>query len=485
MLKDVFSPSRASAFLLCSLLLTPAVQAQSNAAAKRAAAKSRVEPVMVASAPAPAAKEGNGVSSGTRCGDEEALPGAAGAPGAFEASTADPRGQLQELVAMAQQRSQSLGAITLLAQAARDDWEEARAARLPIINLGGGLSHVGTKTEGLPVQQGVQGRASLNVSAPLYDSGRIEQLAAWRSQLAEAARQGLINAEQQLALQTVSLAMDRSRYQLQVQVYGQYVRKMACLVEALETIVRADRGRSSELVQATKNRQQAELAVEQTFTALRQTEIRLRRFVGDQLPPSASYSALLTQVPELGQMQADVLQAAEVAQLSAQAKAQSSYAESVAAGHKPQLSWQVGTTAITGPNRGGDWVAGVTLNIPLYNPGADHSISAARRRAEAARLQREDAIESRRYRVADMHEVAVSSFDRARRIVEILRNSDRVRAATLQQWQQLGRRSLFDVMGSEADYYSLRVAHVNALFDGQQAVALLWSMGRGVLTPLR
>jgi outer membrane protein TolC len=57
--------------------------------------------------------------------------------------------------------------------------------------------------------------------------------------------------------------------------------------------------------------------------------------------------------------------------------------------------------------------------------------------------------------------------------------------ATLQQWQQLGRRSLFDVMGAEADYYSLRVAHVNALFDGQQAVALLWSMGRGVLTPLQ
>jgi hypothetical protein len=29
------------------------------------------------------------------------------------------------------------------------------------------------------------------------------------------------------------------------------------------------------------------------------------------------------------------------------------------------------------------------------------------------------------------------------------------------------------------------VAHINAIFDGQQAVALLWSMGRGVMTPLR
>ncbi|HEX2009670.1 MAG TPA: TolC family protein [Roseateles sp.] len=449
----------------------------------RKADKTRPEAVAPLAAPV---KNG-----GTRCGEDEAPVGAANGASnaamaaALQTSSADPRTQLQELVALAQRRSQSLGAITLLAQAARDDWEEARAARLPQVNLGGTLSHVGAKTEGLPLESGVQGRVSLNVSAPLYDAGRIEQLAAWRSQLAESARQGLINAEQQLALQTVSLAMDRSRYQLQVQVYGQYVRKMSCLVEALETIVAADRGRASELTQAHKNRQQAELAVEQTLTALRQTEIRLRRFVGDQLPASASYSALLTQVPELGEMQADVLQAAEVAQLEAQAKAQSRYADSVVASHKPQLSWQLGTTAITGPNRGGDWVAGVSINIPIYNPGADASISAARRRAEAARLQREDAIESRRYRVADMHEAALSSFDRARRIVDILRNSDRVRAATLQQWQQLGRRSLFDVMGSEADYYSLRVAHVNALFDGQQAVALLWSLGRGVLTPLR
>ncbi len=31
----------------------------------------------------------------------------------------------------------------------------------------------------------------------------------------------------------------------------------------------------------------------------------------------------------------------------------------------------------------------------------------------------------------------------------------------------------------------MRVAHVNAMFDAQQIVALIWSMGRGVATPLR
>jgi hypothetical protein len=29
------------------------------------------------------------------------------------------------------------------------------------------------------------------------------------------------------------------------------------------------------------------------------------------------------------------------------------------------------------------------------------------------------------------------------------------------------------------------VAHVNAMFDAQQIVAMIWSMGRGVAVPLR
>lgn len=421
-----------------------------------------------------------------RCGEDEVgAARQAREAAAMEFSSEDPRAQLQRLVDRAMQRSQAVGASRLLAQAARDDWEDARAGEKPQISLNAMTVGIGSKQDGVTVLKGMQGRVGVNLSAPLYDFGRQRQLISWRSQLADAARLGLVSTEQQLALQTIALAIDRGRYQLQIQVYQQYVRKMACIVEALETIVRADRGRASELVQAHKNQQQAELAVEQTYSALRQAEVRLRRFVGDDLPPSASYAALLTQVPELRQAQDDVALAPEVQQLDAQARAQSSYAESVAAGQKPQLSWILSGNMAAGANRTSDYTAGISLNMPLYQPGADAQLSAARRRAEAARLQREDQIEARRYRVAELHELALSSFDRARRMVEILRNSERVRATTLQQWQQLGRRSLFDVMGAEGDYYSTRIAHVNALFDGQQAVAMIWSMGRGVMAPLR
>ena len=57
--------------------------------------------------------------------------------------------------------------------------------------------------------------------------------------------------------------------------------------------------------------------------------------------------------------------------------------------------------------------------------------------------------------------------------------------AGYRQWQQLGRRSLFDVMAADSDHFGLRIAHVNALHDGQQVNAMLLSLGRGLLVWLR
>jgi adhesin transport system outer membrane protein len=55
-----------------------------------------------------------------------------------------------------------------------------------------------------------------------------------------------------------------------------------------------------------------------------------------------------------------------------------------------------------------------------------------------------------------------------------------VRSATFQQWSQLGRRSLFDVMASEGDHFALRVAYINALYDGYEANSQLRSLGGGL-----
>ncbi len=464
-----------TALIAALLLPAPSLWALSARAAKAPMPK----PAMPApAAPAP-------VSNG-RCNEDEAGVSKSGRDASMlETSSSDPRVALQALIDLALTRSKGIGAVRLLTDAARFDFEETRASRLPTATLSTSGLGVHNTVRGLDAGRGGQATATLSASLSVFDFGRIAKLTEWRKELSNVALLGQRSAEEQLALSTVNLALDRSRYQLQGQVYSQYVRKMSCLVEALEIITQADRGRASELVQAQKSFQQAELSLEQTYSALRQTEVRLRRLVGDVLPPGVGMTATLAVLPNLDEMQADILLSPELVQAQAQVKAQRSFTESVEAGQRPSVSLTSNTTLVGGVSRQRDLNAGVSISIPILQPGANAQMSAAVKRYQATVLQRDDAVEAKRYRLLEMHEVATSSLDRARRIVEILRNSDRVRASTLQQWQQLGRRSLFDVMAAEGDYYSMRVSHVNAMFDAQQVIALIWSMGRGVGTPLR
>lgn len=443
-------------------------------------------------APPPPAPVAEAPGQGGRCNEDDAGLSRLGRDmTALETDNGDPRAALQSLIDKTLSRSKSLGAVRLMAEAARFDLEETRALSMPTATLSLSANGVRQNAGGVTVGSGGQYSATLSAGMPLWDGGRIAKLTEWRKELAEVAQQGQRSAEEQLSLNVVSLALDRSRYVLQGQVFSQYVRKMACLVDALEIITKADRGRASELVQAQKSLQQADLSLEQTMSALRQTEVRLKRLVGEPLPPSIGMSVQLAVMPDLEQMQSDILLGADVAQAEAVARSQRSFAESVIAGQKPTVNLTGSASALFrggGPNgdqRQTDFGAGVSVTIPILQPGAQAQASAAVQRYRATVMQRDEAIEAKRFRLLEMNEVGVSTLDRARRIVEILRNSDRVRASTLQQWQQLGRRSLFDVMAAEGDYYSMRVAHVNAMFDAQQVVALIWSMGRGVATPLR
>ena len=401
-----------------------------------------------------------------------------------------PRVHLQTLVADALERSHAVGAARLIADAAKLDVEETAAATAVQASLAGGFGPGGTRTRATTENAGAQLRATINLSQLLYDGGRVASLVNWRTQLAESARYGYLDQREQLALSTVALALERGRYRTQMQVYRQNVRKMSCLVAALDVIVRADRGRASELLQAQKALEQAELSQSQTQSMVRQSEIRLRRLVGDGLPPTAGLATVFANLPSLEELVADVERAHEVAALGAQARAASRFADVSASADKPQVRWAVSATAAQGlgsssasGSRGGvsgNYSAGLMLSVPLLAPGNVPARDAARKRAQAAQLQQAEALESRRWRVADLHEQAQAAQDRMRRLGDLMRSSEQVRGATFQQWQQLGRRSLFDVMSAEAEHYGLRVAYVNALYDIQQINANLLALGRGV-----
>lgn len=424
-----------------------------------------------------------------RCVDEDAPE----APASNEAplAPANPRAVLQGMVSEALQRSHAVGAAKLLAEAALSDIDETRAATGVTASASTGLGPGGARQQGITETSDAQARLSVSIGQMFWDGGRTNKLADWRTQLAESARYGQLSQQEQLALTTVALALERSRLRMTAVVWRAHVRKMGCLVEALDTITRTDRGRASEMVQARKTLQQAELTLTQTQSAVRQVEVRLRRLVGDGLPPSDGLATLFNGVPDLPELVADAERSFEISQLDAQIKAANRYAEAVEAGRMPQLSWSVAgnanatTGGTLGRTKAASYAVGLTLNVPLLSPGLAPATDAARKRAQAATLQRAEALESRRFRVAEVHEQALSAVDRARRVAEVLKDSDQVRNFTLQQWQQLGRRSLFDVIAAESDHFNMRVNYVNALHDTQQLNANLLSLGRGVIDWLR
>lgn len=191
---------------------------------------------------------------------------------------------------------------------------------------------------------------------------------------------------------------------------------------------------------------------------------------GYQLPAPASISAVLARLPDLAETRRDILLAPDAAQAGAQDKAQRSYAESMLPWQKPSVDLLASGSSVAGAALSTDWTGGVSATIRLIQPGAAPTLMAAHRRAQAALPYRDEAIEAERHRLLEMHEVATSTL---------------ARASTLQRCQYLDRRSLFDVMDAEGDHHTNRVAHANALFDAQQVVALMWSMGRGVAVALQ
>jgi outer membrane protein, adhesin transport system len=410
-------------------------------------------------------------------------------PAVAAGSARDPaaaRTAWQDLIRAALERSRAVGAARLLADAARQDLLETRAGADWQANLDAAVGPSLRRSGGATASSLLQGSAAISLSRTLYDGGRHDRLVDWRERLADAARLGQATQQEQVVLTTVSLAVDLGRYREHEQVYGLYVRKMACLVDALQTIVHADRGRASELLQVQKALQQAELARAQAQSTRRQTEIRLQRLLGEGVAVPRWPGRLVDRLPAVEQVLADARNAAELQALAAQADAAASYAQALDAGQRPHLSWTVSGSrgeALGGNVGAGHSLAlstGVQLSVPLLSPGTDNASDAARLRERAAREQYGDALESRLARVRETWEQADSSLDRAQRIRTVLGESEKVREATLLQWQQLGRRSLFDVMAAEAEHYSLRVAQVNAELDAQQLGALLWSLGAGL-----
>lgn len=416
------------------------------------------------------------------CGDE--LPVSTDAKAdTVRSAPVEPRIQLQTLALEAVKRSARLGAARLLAEASNYDLDETRGAAMPQVSLNGFIGPANTIYKNAADSKGTQITGSVNVTGLVYDGGRQSSLTRWREELSKSASASTRSTKEQVVMEAIATAVERNRYRVQAQVFQQQARKMSCLVEVLEQIVSEDKGRASELVQARKTEAQAELSRDNAMATSRQMDLRLRKIVGDLNLPIDGLGVMLGDTLDRGELLRLMGNHPDLMQLRTQADAADQLALAAAAKGKPQINWTAGSTGSSrGDNKNVGFQAGISVSYSIYSGGADQAAAmAASKRADAARQQYEEYSRVLTSRIAEVFDSAVSAQDRAKKYVEVLKDSDRVRMSTFQQWSQLGRRSLFDVMSAESDHFNLRIAYVNALHDTYQANAQLRALG-GVLS---
>mgnify|MGYP001275282879 CR=1 FL=1 len=383
--------------------------------------------------------------------------------------------QLQSMVRVATERSAAVRDAQAQVRANAQDVKQAAGARWPQVSVDVNSRY----TQGAGDNQTSAARGSpfysVSGSMPVYDWGRISQTVDSRSAGQRAAEARLDAALDTLAADTTVAALEVGRQRAAVVTADTYLRNVQRLVSMLTEITREDPGRIGELTQARSRVLQAQVNRDSLAGKLREAEIALERLIGRSDMPIDAIVAALDTVPPLQTLLEAIPEQPGLRALEADRQSQVSLAQSLASARLPQVSAVVSRAPVApGVVNGYGSYAGLNVNIPLFRGGSDIAAQrAAEERAASAAEKHEQGTVDLRTRLRVLHESATAQLGRVPEYYGLLRESDQVRRGFFEQWYQMGRRSLFELLSAESEHYSLQSAHLSTLFDGLQSNARL------------
>ncbi|WP_431225839.1 TolC family protein [Serratia sp. L9] len=308
---------------------------------------------------------------------------------------------------------------------------------------------------------------SISVTTPIYDWGKISNQVDSAEESVNAAVNSQNYTKEQLAYSTISELMNLSRYQENRVVAKAYVDRMKQLADMLEQITAADKGRASEYTQAKAKLLSARASLDDIEHQVSSSRIKLVRLLGvepdlprnitwqDSIMPSSMALAALNRNPNLLKLQAQV-------------KAAEYDAESIQAANYPQLNWVVSKN--TAKDTNGDesgWYTGLNVQWNAFSGGSQQAAQmAARAKANGAQQQYEVAYRDLEYQINNMIQTRDSSFMRAEDFDRLSVETNRVRQMFYDQWYNLGKRTLLDVLIAENDHYNNQLSAINNRYDG-------------------
>ena len=376
-------------------------------------------------------------------------------------------------------RSASVREAAAGVRASLQDVREAQAARAPQLSLEVTSRYTQVSTNS--AAQSLRGTPYFiaNATLPVYDFGRISAQVDSRMAASDAQDQRLRAVYENVAGDTVIALVELARSRALTVATDRYFDRIGQLARMITELIREDRGRTGELTQVQSRLLQAAAARSTIESRLRETEISLSRLLGDDAQAKALIDAASTAVvmnalltpPALEPLLAAIDRHPVIRQLVAETEAQSQLAKSLGSARFPQFSVVAGRTPIN-PGATTQYLdfAGLTMTVPLYRGGGDVAAERSARERELSvkerRVQTERDITAR---IRLLHQSTTSQLARADEYAQLLQISDRVRQDLYEQWSQLGRRSLFELLSAEIEHHSVRLAWINSVHDSLAA----------------
>ncbi len=311
-----------------------------------------------------------------------------------------------------------------------------------------------------------------NLTTSLFDWGYLSKTIESRKETADAGKE-FYDAQRENSAYTVATTIVELAKQRQlIRISQQFVDRMQQLVTMLSQIVEIDRGRASELTQARARLLQAQASRDTVAAKARDTELTLRKLVGDlplQLPSASAWNI---EPAGLERLLSSMNRHPQILQARAEAQAARLLADAVRASARPAVNWVVSkTTGRDSADRRQPFQTMLTLNWNAFQGGSARAAQqAALARAQASERKVEQARLDLEYAIRAADEDARTLLERSTLYGDLVDETDRVRKAFFDQWYHLGKRTLLDVLQAENDHYGNRVSEITTRFDGYEAV---------------
>lgn len=319
---------------------------------------------------------------------------------------------------------------------------------------------------------GATGGIGANLSYALFDAGRARKTVAARELAVQSAYDKYLQAREKVAIDTVSAYLQYEKYARLITLYQANILRLGDLANKLAEIVKVLPGRRSELTQALARVGLAQQSLESAQAKQREYQYTLLRLLGTEAPPGAEPP------PEFGHPQlAQALQAAqhapELEAAAADARTLAVNADAVRAGRMPEVD--LTASKFTGRDVNGNVIPAqlyLGLKWGAFQGFAGQAAElAARQRAASAQEKYQQALQDIQFRIRSAWADYLTQSALHANTARLAAQTDQVRKDYYTQWQELGSRSLLDVLTAENEHLNTLVLETTSAYDRSIASA--------------